>query len=115
MTERDPIEEQIGGGDYGPGALDEPSTYRPDKGDDDPGLSSTIPAGTDPEVLRDGGPRDGQGILTTTGGTAGPASFPRTARHGPGVAPTTTGDATTGGMETLEETYISDASSNAVD
>ena len=69
-------------------------------------LSSTIPAGTDPEELRNGGPA-GEGIMTTTGGTAGPASFPNRARTGPGVANTTTGDATTGAM-TTEDEYTSD-------
>jgi hypothetical protein len=64
-------------------------------------LSNTIPAGTDPEDLRNGGPA-GEGILTTTGGTAGPASFPQRARTGPGVADTTTGDAGTGALDVEE-------------
>jgi hypothetical protein len=64
-------------------------------------LSNTIPAGTDPEDLRNGGPA-GEGILTTTGGTAGPASFPQRARTGPGVADTTTGDAGTGALNVEE-------------
>lgn len=68
--------------------------------DEDPGLSSTIPAGTEPEQLKDGGPPpEGGGIMTTTGGTAGPNSFKPQARHGAGVANTTTGDATTGAMD----------------
>ena len=71
-------------------------------------LSSTIPAGTDPEVLRNGGPAPAEGgIMTTTGGTAGPASFPNRPRTGPGVANTTTGDATTGALRTEDE-YTSD-------
>jgi len=115
MTEPNPIEDELGGGAYGPGFLDEPTTYRPEKGDDDPGLSSTLAAGTDEEVLRDGGPHTGEGIMTTTGGTAGPNSFKTRPRSGPGVAPTTTGDATTGAMETPVDGYTSDASSNAVD
>jgi hypothetical protein len=115
MTERNPIEDQLGDGDYGPGVLDEPTEYRPETGDDDPGLSSTLAADTDPEVLKDGGPRTGEGSMTTTGGTAGPNSFKSHPRHGPGVAPTTTGDATTGAMETPVDGYTSDASSNAVD
>ncbi|AGZ45335.1 hypothetical protein [Actinoplanes friuliensis] len=86
--------------DYAPETLDEPSTSRPEKGNDDPGLSSTIAAGTDTDQLINGGPppRDG-GAVTTTGGTAGPNSFRPKARHGEGVANTTTGDATTGSME----------------
>ncbi|GAA4948734.1 hypothetical protein GCM10025331_41110 [Actinoplanes utahensis] len=69
-------------------------------------LSNTIPAGTDPEELRNGGPA-GEGIMTTTGGTAGPASFPDRPRTGPGVANTTTGDATTGALH-VEDEYTSD-------
>jgi hypothetical protein len=107
---------EIGNGDYAPGALEEPSTYRPEKGDDDPGLSSTLAAGTDTEQLVNGGPPPaGGGVMTTTGGTAGPNSFRDKPRSGPGVAPTTTGDATTGGMDTEADSYVSDASTNAVD
>jgi hypothetical protein len=53
-------------------------------------------------------------VLTTTGGTAGPNSFRERPRSGPGVANTTTGDATTGGLETPTETSTSDASTNAI-
>jgi hypothetical protein len=109
------IEREIAGGDYGPGVFDEPETYRPEKGDDDPGLSSTLPAGSDIDQLQDGGPHPEQGVLTTTGGTAGPTSFRTHPRTGPGVANTTTGDATTGAMETPVDSYTSDASSTAID
>ncbi|GID25913.1 hypothetical protein [Paractinoplanes brasiliensis] len=109
------IEKEILGSDYGPGALEEPGTYRPDKGDDDPGLSSTLAAGTDTEQLRDGGPPPEHGVMTTTGGNAGPNSFRAQPRSGPGVANTTTGDATTGAMQTPVDSYTSDSSSNAVD
>jgi hypothetical protein len=53
--------------------------------------------------------------MTTTGGTAGPASVnPRPPRNeGPNVAPTTTGDATTGGMDTPVGGTTSDASSGS--
>ena len=115
MTDRDPIEDELGGGDYGPGFLDESTTYRPEKGDDDPGLSSTLAAGTDEELLLDGGPHPAHGVMTTTGGTAGPNSFKTRPRSGPGVAPTTTGDATTGAMETPVDGYTSDNSSTAID
>ncbi|AEV88016.1 hypothetical protein ACWT_7005 [Actinoplanes sp. SE50] len=74
---------------------------------EDSDLSSTVPAGTDPEELRNGGPSTG-GLMTTTGGTAGPASFPNRPRTGPGVAPTTTGDATTGALRTPADEYTSD-------
>ncbi len=65
--------------------------------------------------LRDGGPTRTPGAMTTTGGTGGNARRPRPApppgrnvapgRRGPTgnagkVAPTTTGDATSGGMNT---------------
>jgi hypothetical protein len=105
----------IVGGDYAPEAIEEPNNYRPEKGDDDPDLSSTIPAGTDVDQLQDGGPQETPGVATTTGGTAGPNSFRTRPRSGPGVANTTTGDATTGAMETPVDSYTSDASSNAVD
>jgi hypothetical protein len=109
------IELEITGGDYGPGVFDEPDGYRAEKGDDEPGLSSTLDAGTDVDQLQDGGPHPEHGVLTTTGGTAGPNSFRTRPRSGPGVANTTTGDATTGAMETPVDGYTSDASSNAVD
>ncbi|WP_067504876.1 hypothetical protein [Actinoplanes sp. TFC3] len=109
------INDEIGHGEYGAGATEVPSTYRPDKGEDDPGLSSTYEAGTDPEELLNGGPRPEHGIMTTTGGTAGPNSFRQPARHGPGVAPTTTGDATTGSMDSPTDGATSDATSNAID
>lgn len=54
----------------------------------------------DPAVLRDGGPTRTRGVMTTTGGRAGPASSRRRGRRGRGVAPTTTGDATSGGKGT---------------
>jgi hypothetical protein len=118
MTMRDTnesAERDIAGADYGPRILDEPDNTRPEKGDDDPGLSSTLPAGTDVDRLRDGGPAPEHGVRTTTGGSAGPNSFRTMPRSGPGVANTTTGDATTGAMETPVDGYTSDASSNAVD
>ncbi len=70
-------------------------------------LRSTVEG--DPEELLNGGPTRTPGMMTTTGGTAGPNSFKPRANHGPGVAPTTTGDATTGGF-TSEPGATSDAS-----
>ena len=94
--------------EYAPEAALEPNSYRSEKGADDaPELSSTVPAGTDTEALRNGG-APGEGIMTTTGGTAGPASFATRPRTGPGVANTTTGDATTGAIRTEPEQYTSD-------
>lgn len=109
------VEREIGHGEYAPGAIEEPNSYRPDKGEDDPGLSSTLPSGTNVEQLRDGGPQRAPGVATTTGGTAGPNSFKQRPRSGPGVANTTTGDATTGSMDpTSDGGSTSDPNSNAV-
>jgi hypothetical protein len=66
---------------------------------DEAGLTSTVPAGTDVDQLQDGGPQGTPGVMTTTGGTAGPNSFTERPRTGPGVANPTTGDATTGALE----------------
>jgi hypothetical protein len=79
-------------------------------------LSSTVSADVDPEVLRNGGPTRTPGMMTTTGGNAGPNSAkPRPYRpDGVKIAPTTTGDATTGGMDTPVRSSTSDASSIAV-
>ncbi|HEX8343702.1 MAG TPA: hypothetical protein VF657_03010 [Actinoplanes sp.] len=116
-TEEQRVVAEIGHGAYGPGVLDEPTQPRADHGDDEGDeLKSTLPASTDTEVLRDGGPHLTPGVMTTTGGTAGPASFPRRTNHPDGVkvAPTTTGDATTGGMDTVDGSTTSDASTNSV-
>jgi hypothetical protein len=76
----------------------------------------------DPEVLRQGGPTRSPGAITTTGGRAGPAMRHATGQRGAGggpegqgggknkIAPTTTGDATTGGMATPTGGTTSDAS-----
>jgi hypothetical protein len=112
---KESIEREIAGSDYGPGVFDEPETYRPEKGDDEPGLSSTLPAGADVGQLQDGGPHPEHGAVTTTGGNAGKNSFRSHPRTGPGVANTTTGDATTGAMDTPSDGSTSDATSNAVD
>ncbi|MGN9909166.1 hypothetical protein ACTMTJ_16605 [Phytohabitans sp. LJ34] len=68
----------------------------------------------DEEILRDGGPTRGHGAVTTTGGTAGPASVRRRTNRDTGdgkVAPTTTGDATSGGMSTPAGGTTSDGTS----
>lgn len=116
-TDEERIEE-IGHSAYGAGVLDEPTRPRADRGDEELGeLSSTIEAGTDVEALRNGGPTRTPGVMTTTGGTAGPNSFrPRPNRpDGVKIAPTTTGDATTGGMDMPDRSSTSDASTNAVE
>ncbi|MFC4145170.1 hypothetical protein ACFO0M_02775 [Micromonospora mangrovi] len=111
-------EDRVAGGVYGDGVLDEVTVPPTDVNrviqDEDPGDPADVPI--DPEVLRDGGPTRGQGAVTTTGGTAGPASTRRIARqpeqHPGTVAPTTTGDATTGGMSTPAGGSTSDQSAS---
>ncbi|MEU4477678.1 hypothetical protein AB0F68_06340 [Micromonospora sp. NPDC023966] len=110
-------EERVAGGVYGEGALDEVTVPQTDVlrviQEEDPDDPAHAPV--DPNMLRDGGPTGGQGAVTTTGGTAGPASARRVARqperHRGKVAPTTTGDATTGGLSTPAGGSTSDASS----
>jgi len=112
-------EDRIAGGIYGEGALDEVTVPQTDVQrviqDADP--DDPADAAVDATVLRDGGPVAGQGAVTTTGGTAGPASVRRVARqperHPGKVAPTTTGDATTGGMSTPAGGSTSDQSGTA--
>ncbi len=76
-------EDRIAGGVYGKGALDEVTVPRTDVESqiqrDDP--FDPAKERIDPQVLRDGGPVGGQGAVTTTGGTAGPASVRRVARQ----------------------------------
>jgi hypothetical protein len=110
-------EERVGHAEYGPGALDEvtlpPTDDRREAKDRDIQDPADVPV--DPDVLRDGGPTRNRGVVTTTGGTAGPASVRRlgNARGNRKVAPTTTGDATTGGMSTPTGGSTSDAASQA--
>ncbi len=112
-------EERIAGGVYGEGAVDEvtvpPTDVESAIQRDDVDDPAHVPI--DPNVLRDGGPTRGQGAITTTGGTAGPASARRLARqperHRGKVAPTTTGDATTGGLSTPSGGSTSDQSTPA--
>ncbi|MGC4897359.1 hypothetical protein [Micromonospora sp. DT31] len=111
-------EQRIAGGVYGEGALDEVTVPQTDvermRQELDPDDPAHVPV--DPAVLRDGGPTRGQGAVTTTGGTAGPASVRRVARqpeqHRDTVAPTTTGDAGTGGLSTPAGGSTSDNSSS---
>ncbi|WP_025618898.1 hypothetical protein [Salinispora cortesiana] len=113
-------EERIAGDRYGEGVLDEVTVPQTDVQrviqDEDPG--DPAHSRIDPQVLRDGGPTRGQGAITTTGGTAGPASVRRVARqperHRGRVAPTTTGDATTGGLSTPTAGSTSDAAGPGV-
>ncbi|HLL65123.1 MAG TPA: hypothetical protein VK453_05180 [Micromonosporaceae bacterium] len=77
-----------------------------------PPADAEADAEAEAEIRRNGGPTLTGGLLTTTGGSAGPASFPRrtsNADSGEKVAPTTTGDATSGGMSTPAGGSTSDA------
>ncbi|MEU7844318.1 hypothetical protein AB0B39_25535 [Micromonospora sp. NPDC049114] len=112
-------EDRITDSVYGKGAVDEVTLPRTDIESEIQRVDPMDPAHEriDPQVLRDGGPVGGQGAVTTTGGTAGPASVRRVARqperHPGKVAPTTTGDATTGGLSTPTGGGTSDQSTSA--
>jgi hypothetical protein len=103
---------------YGADALDEITDPRSDLRPvaDEPDLRSTVPADTDLDELRDGGPTRTKGVMTTTGGTAGPASVRRVPAEDPGgkVAPTTTGDAGSGGTSFPGGGSTSDATTDSV-
>jgi len=105
--------EELFGDQYGEDVLDEvtvpptdPVREAKDRDVDDPAHVRV-----DPETLRDGGPTESGGAVTTTGGTAGPASVRRVPNRD--AAPTTTGDATNSGMETPPRGSTSDASTGA--
>jgi hypothetical protein len=69
------------------------------------------------ETWRNGGPTATGGIRTTTGSSAGPGGAGRAPHRAPnpGAAPTTTGDATTGGMRSPAQGSTSDASGPAAE
>lgn len=108
---------RVGPADYAPGAADEvtlpPSDERREAHARD--LDDPADANADPDVLRDGGPTRHRGVATTTGGRrAGPASTHRRPRRPGGkVAPTTTGDATSGKFGTPAGGATSDQVSQA--
>ncbi|GAA5189572.1 hypothetical protein GCM10023322_42690 [Rugosimonospora acidiphila] len=88
--------------------------------DRDPDLNATIDRDTDLDELSDGGPIRAPGGRSTAAGTTlnrsaaagGPGRPAPTGRKPrPGSGPTTTGDATTGGMNTPTEMSTSDANS----
>jgi hypothetical protein len=113
----------IGHGRYRPGSLEEvtlpPTDVTHELQENDVG--DPAKAGVNLDELRDGGPTEFGPAVTTTGGTAGPASSRRRparpggkGRGGKGkVAQTTTGDATTGGRTTPAGGSTSDADSPA--
>ncbi|RKR91168.1 hypothetical protein BDK92_5559 [Micromonospora pisi] len=108
-------QERVGRGEYGsPDEVTLPTDGEHEARQED--WQDPADARTDTGVFRDGGPtRTPRGMVTTTGGTAGPASVRRTGPpRGKGkVAPTTTGDATTGGMSTPVGGSTSDQSGDA--
>jgi hypothetical protein len=77
----------------------------------------------DAQERLDGGPTRTPGMVTTTGGTAGPASVAAALREqnrprpedGGKTAPTTTGAATSGGMSTPVRTSTSDATTGGAE
>lgn len=116
------LDDPIGHGAYGEGAVDEVTTPPADpvREAKDRDLHDPAQVRVDPEELRNGGPTRTPGMMTTTGGNAGPASVaPALREHatpqGEGkVAPTTTGDATSGGMSTpVDGRTTSDATTTA--
>jgi len=116
-----PVEEMIGHGEYGPGALDEVTVPPSDEWREAQERDSYDPAdvAVDLDEMRDGGPTEFGPAVTTTGGTGGPASSRRRparpggrGRRGEKVAQTTTGDANTGGRSTPAGGSTSDASSS---
>ena len=108
--------DRAGGTDYGPGVAEEVTLPAGDEVREAQARDVDDPADdrADPDVLRDGGPTRNRGTVTTTGGRAGPASVRRRPRRPDGrVAPTTTGDATTGGLSTPAGGSTSDGASQA--
>jgi hypothetical protein len=107
----------VGAGHHSPGALDEVTGPRTDlvREAKDRDLDDPAHVDIDPETWRNGGPTRSGGLLTTTGGTAGPASVRRQRNDDSGrkVAPTTTGDATSGGMNTPAGGSTSDNTTGA--
>jgi hypothetical protein len=116
-------DDPIGHGAYGEGALDEVTAPPTDPVREAKDRDPQDPADRELELeeLRNGGPTRTPGMRTTTGGTAGPASVAPTLREhqqprdGGLVAPTTTGDATSGGMSTPVRTSTSDATTGGAE
>ncbi|HEX6968633.1 MAG TPA: hypothetical protein VF174_07475 [Micromonosporaceae bacterium] len=122
MSESHParhVEELLGHGRYRPGSIEEvtlpPTDVTHELQERDVGDPAKV--GVNLDELRDGGPTEFGPAVTTTGGTAGPASTRRRpakpggrGRGGKGkVAQTTTGDATSGGRTTPSAGSTSDA------
>jgi hypothetical protein len=86
-------------------------SHRRNRPDPDVDLDTTLDRDAELDELRDGGPARTPGRQTPTVVGSNPRD-PATARHPrPGAAPTTTGDATTGGMNTPIGMGTSDANS----
>jgi hypothetical protein len=120
-------DDPIGQGAYGDGAIEEvtvPGTD-PVRTAKDRDLGDPADRELELEELRNGGPTRTPGIRTTTGGNAGPAAVAarlrehRRPNQAPGasgtVAPTTTGDATSGGMDTPVRGSTSDATTGGAE
>ncbi|ASW54427.1 hypothetical protein [Plantactinospora sp. KBS50] len=112
----EPAGERLDPADYGPDAAREVTVPATDERRvvRERDIEDPADGRIDPDVLRDGGPADTPGMVTTTGGVAGPASVHRRPRRSGGdVAPTTTGDATTGGVDRPHGASTSDAAGPA--
>lgn len=117
-------QDPIGGGEYGPGALDEVTDPPTDPGRvaQETDVEDVADVRVDPQQLLDGGPTRSEGLVTPGGRPDTGASQPtdneirgtrkQRGRRGK-VAPTTTGDATGGGMHETAEGYNIDNSSGA--
>ncbi|WP_425435449.1 hypothetical protein [Micromonospora pattaloongensis] len=108
-------DDPINHGEYEPGAVNDVVEPPADPFSEEKRQDPYDPADArvDPEVLRNGGPTRAGGAVTTTGGTAGRASVRRVARRGRDVAPTTTGGAETGGMQTPARGNMTDTNTPA--
>jgi hypothetical protein len=86
-------------------------SHRRNRPDPDVDLDSTMDRDTDLDQLSDGGPTRTPGQQTPTVVGSNPRDPTTARRPRPGAAPTTTGDATTGGMNTPIGMGTSDANS----
>jgi hypothetical protein len=114
-TRRRRDQDPIGHGAYGPGALDEVTEPPADAGTEarQRDIEDVADVAVDPDALLTGGPTRAEGKQTPA---RDPLRMPRERagqpQRGRGkVAPTTTGDATTGGMRAQADTSTSDNAS----
>jgi hypothetical protein len=114
-AERRRDQDPVGHGAYGPGALDEVTEPPTDAGTEARlrDIDDVADVTVDPDALLNGGPTRSEGKQTAA---RDPLSMPRERagqpQRGQGkIAPTTTGDATSGGMHERADTSTSDNAS----